>query len=334
MKKRITALLLTALLLCGVGCTGPKAIAQGKGEEVERLVIYTSHTKEVYGPLIKEFQERTGIWVEVRQGGSNELMREIAQQGEKPACDVLFGGGIELHQTNQQYFMKYQCADAQTIQSKFADKAGYWTAFSCLPLVIVYNTKLLEGYQVPKGWEELTKEEWKGKIAFANPEFSGSCYTALATIVQVGGKEGWERLRKFKENVREGQLDGSSEILEAVVGGAFPVGIALEEAALRLAGEGEPIGIVYPEEGTSAVPDASSIVSGAPNFENAKLFIDFTVCKDVQNMISTEFQRRPVRGDINVPHGMAALGEILWHDYDLEWGSSHRNEIVQWWASQ
>lgn len=36
-------------------------------------MVYTSHKEEVYWPIIKEFEERTGIWVEVVSGGTNEL---------------------------------------------------------------------------------------------------------------------------------------------------------------------------------------------------------------------------------------------------------------------
>ena len=334
MKKRGLAVFLAFLLLFGVGCNSQKTSVQFKSEELEQLVVYTSHTKEVYGPVIKEFQERTGIWVEVRQGGSSELIREIQQQQGEPVCDVLFGGSIELHQANREYFEAYRCSETEKLEQEFVNDENGWTVFSYLPLVIIYNTKLLEGSQTPKGWADLTNEAWKGRVAFANPELSGSCYTALATIVQVGGENGWENLCQFKENIEGEQLESSAKILEAVAGGEFAVGITLEEAALRLEEEGASIGIIYPIEGTSVVPDASSIINGAQNLENAKRFIDFTVSKDIQGMISMEFHRRPVRADINAPNGIAPLGEIMWRQYDFAWSSEHREDVLQRWAGQ
>ena len=47
--------------------------------EENKLVVYTSHKEEVYAPIIKEFEERTGIWVELHTGGTSELLEEIAE---------------------------------------------------------------------------------------------------------------------------------------------------------------------------------------------------------------------------------------------------------------
>lgn len=58
--KRLLCLALMALLLLSGCAQGTDVSAFAPGEE-ERLVIYTSHKEEVYGPIIKEFQQRTGI---------------------------------------------------------------------------------------------------------------------------------------------------------------------------------------------------------------------------------------------------------------------------------
>ena len=63
--------------------------------ESERLVVYTSHKPEVYGPIIAEFESRTGIWVTVETGGTNELLARIAKEADAPAGDIMFGGGVE-----------------------------------------------------------------------------------------------------------------------------------------------------------------------------------------------------------------------------------------------
>ena len=74
----------TALALClGLGgCAGQEQGESGFApEERERLVIYTSHKAEVWRPIVREFEERTGIWVTVETGGSNELLERIAPRG-------------------------------------------------------------------------------------------------------------------------------------------------------------------------------------------------------------------------------------------------------------
>ena len=64
MKKRLfLSILLSLLLLCG--CTSGAVDAGTLPQPENRVVVYTSHKEEVYRPIIREFEERTGIWVEL-----------------------------------------------------------------------------------------------------------------------------------------------------------------------------------------------------------------------------------------------------------------------------
>ena len=69
--------LLLAVIIAATSCgteTSDTSVLQYAPKEEDRLVVYTSHKEEVYWPIIKEFEERTGIWVEVVSGGTNELL--------------------------------------------------------------------------------------------------------------------------------------------------------------------------------------------------------------------------------------------------------------------
>ena len=59
--RRIFPLLLILLLLCG--CGGNRDAAAP--EDADRLVIFTARSAAVYDDAVREFERRTGIWVEV-----------------------------------------------------------------------------------------------------------------------------------------------------------------------------------------------------------------------------------------------------------------------------
>ena len=90
--------------------------------------------------------------------------------------------------------------------------------------------------------------------------------------------------------------------------------------------------MVYPEEGTSCVPDASAIVKGAPHSENAKRFLDFTVSYEVQQMLSESSYRRPVRSDIPAGDSLLRLQDIVLVDYDIDWACKNRDVILSDWS--
>ena len=102
MKKRFLTLLLAALLLTGcAGAAMPTGLAP---EESRRLMIYTSHKEEVYRPIIREFEERTGIWVEIVTGGTSQLLERIEQEQAAPRADIMFGGGVETLSAHRELF--------------------------------------------------------------------------------------------------------------------------------------------------------------------------------------------------------------------------------------
>ncbi|MFR3290261.1 MAG: extracellular solute-binding protein [Lachnospiraceae bacterium] len=167
--KRLLCLALMALLLLSGCAQGTDVSAFAPGEE-ERLVIYTSHKEEVYGPIIKEFQQRTGIWVEVVTGGSGELLERIAMEAEggQPACDLMFGGGVESLAAYEDCFEPCTPEGVENLRGVGLSEEGLWTPFSSLPLVLIYNTRLVSEGELT-GWADLLDPRWKGRIAFCRP---------------------------------------------------------------------------------------------------------------------------------------------------------------------
>lgn len=231
----------------------------------QRLGVYTSHKQEVYGPIIKEFEERTGIWVQVKAGGTTELLEEIREEDGKDTCDIMFVGGVESYEVYKDCFVGYKSGQSEMLGDKYFSGENSWTVFTDLPIVLIYNNKLVSEEQAPKGWGDLLTERWRGKIAFADPGKSGSSCTMLATMIQILGPGEQETLEQFARALDGNLSEGSGTVLEEVASGTRLVGITLEETARKYIARGADLAIVYPEEGISSVPDGCAIVKGAPH---------------------------------------------------------------------
>jgi len=330
MKKICGLLLAAALLLTGCAAGRREEDAAFAPAEDRRLTVYTSHKEEVYWPIVKEFEERTGIWVDVVAGGTNELLERIAGEGDSPRADVMFGGGVESLESYRDCFTPYVSSQAELLQERFRSQDGLWTPFSALPVALIYNTKLVRAQQLSR-WEDLLAPEFRGRIAFTDPAVSGSSFTGLVTLLAaLGGGE--ETLDRFADNLAGRQLDSSGAVLASVAGGTDWVGVTLEETALQRIAAGADIALVYPAEGTSCVPDASALVKGAPHEENAKRFLDFTVDPDVQELLAGRFCRRSVRADLEPAEELTPLSDIPLVDYDVAWASERREALLAAWA--
>ncbi len=330
-KLRYLCALAAVLVLSGCGTQqGLEEQAALAPSESERLVVYTSHKEEVWRPIVEEFEERTGIWVDVVTGGSNELLERIAGEAEAPAADVMFGGGVDTIEVYRDYLEPYFADGSELIPELYRSADGIWTPFSVLPVVLIYNTKLLDEGAIT-AWSDLLERGFRGKIAFADPSVSGSSFTALVTMLRALGGDYDETLRAFADNLGGLEFDGSGDILTAVADGSCWAGVTLEETALKYQAAGDSIGIVYPSDGTSLVPDGSAIVKGAKHPANAQLFLDFTISYDVQQLLGEQY-RRPVRRDVELTGSLPALSQLAVLDYDIPWASEHHNSVLMSWA--
>ena len=254
-------------------------------KEEQRLILYTSHKEELWKPIVKEFEERTGIWVEVVSGGTNLLLEDIAEKKGEVDADLFFGGGVESLNAFSDYFIPYEAQGMEKVDSQFRSMDGVWTPFSALPVVLIYNDKLLVPEELAS-WEDLLNPKFKGKIALANPSHSASAFTGLLSFMEAArgkspftgdGAEESEILYQIAKQLEGKEYEDSGEVPEAVADGSKLVGITLEETALKYIAKGKNIGIVYPKEGTSVVPDAGAILKGAKHLENAQKFLDFSI---------------------------------------------------------
>ncbi|MGV3487590.1 MAG: extracellular solute-binding protein [Tuberibacillus sp.] len=332
MKKKWLAIFIMVLLVittaCGSSSTDKKS--DGKKESKE-LTVYSPNQTEIINPIVKEFQDRTGIKVNIVTGGTGQLLNRIKAESANPQGDVLWGGGVESLDGFKDNFAAYTTSEDSHLGDNYKASDHKWTGFSALPMVIMYNKDQVKESDVPKSWNDLLDSKWKGKIAYADPAKSGSSYTQLVTMLFAFGKdkEGWNYVNKLVKNLNGKILDESALVFKGVADGEFPVGITMEDAAYRYIAGGSNVGIAYPSEGTSTVPDGAAIIKGAKNEANAKKFMDFIVSKDVQELIVKDFNRRSVRDDVDPPKGLEATKDIPVVDYDLNWSANNKENIVK-----
>ena len=367
MKKRFVAASLAAMMVlsmtaCGGGNTATTAApaetkaeettaAEAKEESKEEakeseasaekapedytgtVVVYSPHDADPLNAGVNLFMEKyPNVKVEVVAAGTGELCNRIAAESANPIADVLWGGGADSLAAFKDYFAPYVCANDDVIAEEYKDPDDKWIGESPLPMVLFYNKDLFEkdGMTIPESWEDLTKPEWKGKIAYCLPSKSGSAYTQLCTmILGHGGKEdGWDFIKKLYDNLDGKIVDSSGKCHKMVADGEFYVGLTLEKAAVQYKDD-PSVGFVYPKDGTSAVPDGVALVKGCPNEENAKLFIDFVTSKECQTEQSENWGRRPVRSDMDVAEGLAKLSDLVLVDYDFDWAANEKESIIE-----
>lgn len=327
-KKRVFIICLIiaiAMIASLAGCKKESPDILERADYEDKLTVYTAHKEEIYKPIIREFEERSGIRVEVISGGTNQMLEKIAEDNGNGAADIMFGGGVDSLVAYEGYFEPYVTSQAQNLDRTYASATDSYTVFSKLPTVFIYNTKLVIPAGAPRTWNQLLEYMWEDEIAFADPSKSGSAYTALSMLLQQTDRDGYDRndaIEAFCKNLNGDLSEGSNTIVSDVASGDKMIGVVLEENALKGMDGSTDIEMMYPSDGTCAVPDGCAIIKGCRNRESAEKFMEFVVSDDVQHLLEDRLYRRSVRTDFDssdVPMEVP---------YDIEFSNENREEIL------
>ena len=105
--------------------------------------------------------------------------------------------------------------------------------------------------------------------------------------------------------------------------------MSYEEAGIRLVRDGANVKVVYPEEGTVLTPSTIGLVNNCKHPKNGKLFIDFVLGLEVQNILCNDLDVRPIRDDVSYPDYFMPASDIKVVDLDQEFINKHKADIVE-----
>lgn len=288
----VLAFLMLVLLLLFRFPTRKTHVSVPAPSEKERLILYTSMQKEVIGPLVREFETRTGIWVSVKTGSSLSELSRIAS-GEKADWDVILAPAAALESCSDLFAPACDFISADS--SAYTSSAQAVFPYSFSNLSIIYNTKLVRLYP-PDGWQSLLDPVWSGRLAFFDPQNTGEGFSYCQTISQAVS-----RREAFSSDILIQALDDpyfsdADELIRAVANGTYYIGVVSEDAALRAAASGYDITIVRPQEKTSPLPNGMAVLKNSPHRENAGAFLDFLLDETIQRYLSERFFFSPLAG--------------------------------------
>lgn len=333
--KRILALLLALTMVLSLGVVAFADDAKAPEDYEGTLTVYSPHDQDPLNAGVEAFEAAyPNVKVEVIADGTSNLVAKIAAESANPVADVLWGGGADTLAAYKEYFQPYEPSCIDLLDSSLYDPEFYWIGESPLPMVFIANTNLVPEEDIPQSWADLA--DWDvdtyGKIAIADPVSSGSAFTQLCTMLFLFGEEsddyaaGWDFVESVMDKL---EVKSSSSLAHKdIYAGENALGITLEKAAIQY--EDDFIKVVYPSDGTSAVPDGVAIVKDCPNLELAQLFEEFVLSAECQTAQNADWGRRPIRSDVE-PVGLPALSDVTLMNYNFDYAAVNATAIKEAW---
>jgi iron(III) transport system substrate-binding protein len=312
------------------------------GANAQQLNVVCSVQSEWCTAAANEFQRATGIKVALTLKGSGESMAQIAAEKANPKLDVWFGGTGDPHlqAAEQDLTQQYRSPMLEQLQPwarRQAEQSGYKTVGIYLgALGLGYNTELLAKKKapVPACWKDLARPEYAGDVQMANPNASGTAYTAIATLVQLfGEEEAFNLLKAMHKNISQYARQGVGPI-KATARGENLVAVAFIHDVITEAQAAFPVKSVAPCEGTGYEIGSLSIVKGSRNLDSAKKFVDWALTPQAQ-AIGAQAKQFQIPSNVNAPISPFSpkIAEIKLINYDFaKYGSSaERKRLLERW---
>ncbi len=313
MKPRLLFLCLAALLVVdGAGCTsssspgpnGNRAAGSGK------VVVYSSVDQVFAEPICRQFEEDTGIVVELvpdtEETKSTGLLNRLIAEKARPRADVFWSGDPVRAAVlkSKGVSAPYDSPAAAGLPSEFSDPEHHWTCFSARARVIIYNKNLVPESEKPTSIYDLADGRFRGKACLANPLFGTSSMHAAALFQVLGD----QKAKGFFQSLIRNEvkiLSSNGEVRRRVANGEFAIGLTDTDDVNVAIEEGKPVGFVYPDAdgmGTLIVPNAVVLIAGGPNGDNGKKFIDYLLRGETEAALArSEAAQIPLRSNVELP---------------------------------
>jgi iron(III) transport system substrate-binding protein len=324
--------LLSTLLFAGTSLAAGSAMAAGD------LNLICAADVVICEQMKGDFEKAHDIKVNMVRMSSGEAYAKIRAEARNPKTDLWWAGTGDPHlqAASEGLTEEYKSPMLDQLQDwakNQAESSGFKTVgVYAGALGWGYNTEIFKqkGYKEPTCWADLLAPELKGEIQIANPNSSGTAYTALASLVQIMGEDkAFEYLKSLNANISQYTKSGSAPV-KAAARGETGLGIVFMHDAVAQTAEGFPVKAIAPCEGTGYEIGSMSIVKGARNMENAKIWYDWSLTPEVQSrMKDAKSFQLPSNKSAEIPKEAPRFEDIKLIDYDFKtYGDSEKRKAL------
>ncbi|MCB0155287.1 MAG: extracellular solute-binding protein, partial [Anaerolineae bacterium] len=188
------------------------------------LTIYSGRSESLVGPLLDQFEQETGLNVEVRYGDTAQMAATILEEGANSPADVYYGqdaGALgALAKTGRLQVLADDILSQ--VEPRFRSPEGQWIGTSARARTVIYNSTNLAETDLPDDIFGFCDAAWQGRLGWAPTNGS---FQAFVTALRVS--EGEERAREWLACIQANEplvFSNNTSIVQAVGDGEIDAG--------------------------------------------------------------------------------------------------------------
>jgi len=291
----------------------------------ESLVVYVSADEAFARPILKAFEDETGIRVDpvfdTEATKTTGLAQRLRAEKNRPRADILWSSEIALtiELAQEGVLAPATHADLAAWPVHHRDPDGRWYAFAARARVVAYASDRIAEEDAPATWTELAQDRWKGRVAMADPRFGttrahlGAMVTVWDRHVMPGYFDAW--LLGLAENRIALLTSGNAGVVQAIAEGQFDVGMTDSDDVWAAQARGLKIGCTFPRHlpegdsrgGTLLIPNTCAMVAGSAHPERAARLLVYLLSPACEKALAASDSR-------NIPLGPSFAPDVAAND--------------------
>lgn len=285
--------------------------------------IYSSRHYDTDLELYDRFTEETGIRINLIEGGSDELIERIKNEGINSPADIVItvDAGRLWRAKEADVLQPHKSALLnEVVPYELRDMDGYWVGYSQRVRGIIYRKDNVSADEL-QGYRELADEKWRNRICVRS---SNNIYnqSLIASMIETYGTEETEQwANALVANFARSPQGGDTDQIKAVAAGVCDIALANHYYLARLAQSNQPddnevaerVGIYFPTAeygGTHVNISGAGIAKNSPNRENAVRFLEYLATEEAQKIFAAGNNEFTMLPGVELPGALQAFGDF------------------------
>ncbi|MDI2098355.1 iron ABC transporter substrate-binding protein [Ruicaihuangia caeni] len=314
-------------VLAGCSAGQPAPAEQNTSDAPESdgaFTLYSGRNEALIQPLIDQFEQETGIEVEVRYGNTAEMGALLLEEGDRTPAQVFLSqdAGALGALAKADMFMTLPDDIADAVPAGFTSTDGSWVGVTGRARVVVYDSEKLAASDIPDTVDALVEPEWASRLGVAPTNASFQSFVTAYRVLE-GDAAADEWVAALSENDPQ-IFENNNAILTAVNDGALDAGLINHYYWYQLAAE---VGVdnmraqlAYPKAGDPGsivnVTGAGVLQNGASDAD-ALEFVRYLVSQQAQQYFVEQTFEYPLLPGVDAPEGLPALESLINPELDL-----------------
>jgi iron(III) transport system substrate-binding protein len=202
-------------------------------------------------------------------------------------ADVVEGTGAGEQATRAKVLQPFYSPMLAAYPQQYWDANGMWASTRISYYAAAYNTKLVPAGDMPKTYQALLDQRWRGKLAWRIGTDSGSDLFITNLRIAWGEDKTLAYLEKLKgQDIINFGAGSARTLVDRVIAGDFPIALNIfAHHPLISKAKGAPVDTQLLDP-VAATASTMGVVRGAPHPHAAMLLVDYILSKEGQQILS------------------------------------------------